>query len=313
MPLVSVLMCSYNEDRLLEEAIESALAQTFQDFELVISDDASPKEETKRILKKYADHPNVRVIFNTQNRGYLDNKNFILTQAKGTYITQLDNDDLYAKNKLERQMEIIRKNPEVKIVSCGYRRIDASGNIEQIESNGSDCIIDKPQKDYPFWFPSLLCHKDVYASAGNFNEYFKGTLGDDYYWTIIANRNFPIYHIGETLYYYRYNPNSITNVLNNEMKIVVPMVLNELIEQNLRGEKDWLQKKDMKKISEFEKNILSDNKIMSEHYRIWAAKSVDKNDYKMARQLLKRSFLKHPLNLNTIRTLFYYVRKSMTK
>jgi glycosyltransferase involved in cell wall biosynthesis len=312
IPLVTIVMCSYNEDILLKEAIESALKQDYPNFELLISDDASPNPKTHEVLQVYVGHPSVRILFNTENRGYLKNKNFAISHAKGEYITQLDNDDLIAADKISRQMEIIRQHPEMKIVSCGYYYITSKGELSRPGNATRDTVLQFPTKEFPFWFPSLLFHKSVLQTEGYFNEYFDGTMGDDYYWAFVANRKYPIYHIAAPLYYYRYNPNSITNVLNNERKIIVPLVLQKLLQQQQRDGEDWLQTKQVARIEQYEYELRNNRLLMSEQYRIWAAKAVDKNDWQMARRLMLKSFGKKKFNPRLLRTLVYYMKKKWT-
>ncbi len=98
-PLISIIIPAYNHERFIGEAIESVLAQTFQDFELIIIDDGS-KDRTGEIAKKYVHSPKVRYAyqsnqdaFNTINRG--------LKEAKGEFLSILNSDDVYEKNRIE--------------------------------------------------------------------------------------------------------------------------------------------------------------------------------------------------------------------
>jgi glycosyltransferase involved in cell wall biosynthesis len=310
LPFVSIVMCSYNEDIFLEEAINAALSQEYKNFELLISDDASGNTKTIDILNKYKDYEKVRVIFNKENRGYLKNKNFAISQAKGEFITQLDNDDLCDIDKLSLQINVLKNNPDIKVVGCGYKRIDFNGKIIDEFETKEDIIIDKlpPQNQYPFWFPSLMFHRNI-INEGLFNEYFEGTMGDDLYWTIHLNKKYKIYQIGKALYSYRFNPNSITNVLNNDRKIIMPLVLKELIHQQMTSGKDWLEYQDFNSIRQFELQLKNNNKLMSEQYVIWAAKAIDKWDFLFARKLMKKAFLLNPFNSKLLRTLFYYIKR----
>jgi glycosyltransferase involved in cell wall biosynthesis len=106
-PLVSVLMTAYNREKYIEEAIESVLAQTFTDFELIIVDDAS-KDRSLVIASRYTSDPRVRVYLNEQNLGDYPNRNRAAQFARGRYLKYLDSDDLMYPHCLEimtRQME----------------------------------------------------------------------------------------------------------------------------------------------------------------------------------------------------------------
>jgi hypothetical protein len=91
-PQVSVIMATYNGDRFVRQGINSILAQTLQDFELIITDDCST-DETGAILDSIGD-PRVRVLRNSENVGVVQSRNRCLAAARGQYVAMLDHDDL---------------------------------------------------------------------------------------------------------------------------------------------------------------------------------------------------------------------------
>lgn len=112
-PLVSIALRSYNQKIFLEEAIESILNQTFTNFELVISDDAST-DSSADLIKKYAEkYPNfIKPILNTKNLGHTKNLNKALFACTGKYISIFDGDDTMLPEKLKLQTEFMEKNPD---------------------------------------------------------------------------------------------------------------------------------------------------------------------------------------------------------
>src|SRR5258706_6333730 len=90
-PLVTVAMVTYNSARYLTEAIESVLAQEFEDFELLICDDCS-RDDTWQIASRY-DDPRIRAVRNEFNMGEYQNRNQALRLARGKYVMFLDGDD----------------------------------------------------------------------------------------------------------------------------------------------------------------------------------------------------------------------------
>lgn len=103
-PLVSVVMCTYNGEKFLREQIDSILAQTWSNLELVIADDAS-KDNTIKILEEYArKDPRVRYVVNEKNKGYNKNFEFAFSLAKSDLIAISDQDDLWEPNKIEVMM-----------------------------------------------------------------------------------------------------------------------------------------------------------------------------------------------------------------
>lgn len=312
-PLVSVVMCAYNARPYIEAAVNSILEQTFGDWELVISDDGST-DGTREYLQGIATHPKVRLFLQERNLGYVANKNFAHAQARGLYITQQDNDDLCPPERLAKQVAVIRSHPEVMLVGCGYLRVDLQGKPVDAFGPPRDMLLPSPvQGPYPFWFPSLLVHRSVFERIGGFDPYFAGVMGDDRYWTVRAHERFPIYCLREPLYAYRFNPSSITNVLDRPRKLIITAVMEELFRQRRGAGSDWLERDDTAALAAYEEQLLRNRGFMSEQYRIWAAKAVDKDDFAQARTLLGKAFALQPARMDLLRTAFYLVRRSLTR
>lgn len=104
-PLVSIAMCTFNGEKYLAQQLDSLLAQTYSNIEIVITDDAS-SDNTVTLLQQYAlKHNNIRFFSNEKNLGY--NKNFEKTilLCKGEYIAISDQDDVWETNKIEVMMQ----------------------------------------------------------------------------------------------------------------------------------------------------------------------------------------------------------------
>ncbi len=300
-------MCAYNGLPYIKEAVQCIIDQTYTKWELIISDDGS-NDGTREWLKSLQD-TRIRLFLQDKNLGYVANKNFAHQQAQGEYITQLDNDDLCTVDRLEQQIAIVRQQPDIKLVATGYHRINNEGKIYSTEQEAGDLIINEFPGTYPFWFPSLLVHRDVFADIGYFDTYFSGLMGDDIYWTFRANEKYPIYFIKDPLYVYRNNPNSITNVYDNKRKLIIIKVIDELFHQRKENRTDWLQEGKLDAIQAFENQLLDNKLFMAEQYRIWAAKAIDKNNWDLSIKLLKLSFSTNPFNLSWYRTFSYYLRQ----
>ncbi|MBO6026644.1 MAG: glycosyltransferase [Bacteroidales bacterium] len=103
-PLVSVIMPSYNAERYIAESIESVLAQTYEHWELVITDDCST-DGTTEIAKTYAEkEPRIKFQIAEQHGGIAETRNQSLQRAQGRFIAFLDNDDFWVSYKLEKQV-----------------------------------------------------------------------------------------------------------------------------------------------------------------------------------------------------------------
>ena len=108
-PRVTVVMPAYNASAFIRAAVDSILAQTFEDFELIILNDGST-DDTQTIVEGYAD-ARIRLI-NKSNSGVASTLNLGLKEAKGEFIWRHDADDISLPTKLERQMEFMDANPE---------------------------------------------------------------------------------------------------------------------------------------------------------------------------------------------------------
>lgn len=118
-PTVSVIIPTHNRSLLLGRAVKSVLDQTFQDFELIVVDDAS-MDETEQLIKSFQDK---RIIYirHEINLGSNPARNTGLMHANGEYIAFLDSDDEWLPEKLNKQLEIFRKGTEkLGLVSTGY-------------------------------------------------------------------------------------------------------------------------------------------------------------------------------------------------
>jgi glycosyltransferase involved in cell wall biosynthesis len=114
-PLVSVLMTSFNREKYIAEAIESVLASTYNDFELIIVDDCS-KDQTVKIANSYAEGDSrVKIYQNLENLTQWPNRNKAANLAKGKYIKYLDSDDAIYDWGLGYCVEIMEKYPDAAI------------------------------------------------------------------------------------------------------------------------------------------------------------------------------------------------------
>lgn len=120
--LISVVMPNYNGHRFVEQAIDSVLSQTYQNFELLVVDDCS-KDDSLWLIKQNAQSDSrIRIIALEKNVGVANARNVGIQEAKGRYISLLDNDDLWTEDKLERQLAIAENGAD--IVYCSYDFID---------------------------------------------------------------------------------------------------------------------------------------------------------------------------------------------
>jgi len=125
MPTVSVVMPIYNVERFVASSIESVLAQTFTDFELILVDDGST-DSSPDICRQYRD-PRIRIV-SQANRGLPGARNTGIRNATGEFVAIIDSDDLWRPEKLARHVAHLRARPEVGVSFCASEFIDGDGN-----------------------------------------------------------------------------------------------------------------------------------------------------------------------------------------
>lgn len=113
-PVVSILMPVYNAERYLDDALQSIFAQTLNDFELIVIDDAST-DGSLNILNSYTDL-RLRVVRHKSNMGIVDALNNGLKEARGEYFARIDADDIAHPERLQMQLDYLNQNPQVGIV-----------------------------------------------------------------------------------------------------------------------------------------------------------------------------------------------------
>lgn len=132
--LVSIIMPSYNTASFIAESIQSVLAQSYKDWELIIVDDCSP-DNTDDVVKPYLSDERIRYLKNEKNSGAAVSRNRALREAKGKWIAFLDSDDLWMPEKLQKQVIFMEKNG-YHFSYTNYAEIDTEGKRNGILVTG---------------------------------------------------------------------------------------------------------------------------------------------------------------------------------
>lgn len=127
-PAVTVLMSCYNGSRWLPEAIESVLAQTLRDFELVLVDDGS-KDRTLEIIREYAAKDPRITVLAKPNTGLADSLNSGLALAKGAWVARVDQDDICEPERLQKQLSYAITHPGLVLLGSGFSEINEAGEV----------------------------------------------------------------------------------------------------------------------------------------------------------------------------------------
>ena len=132
--LVSVIMPSYNTADYISESIKSVQAQTYTNWELIIVDDCST-DNTDEVVVAFLGDQRIRYLKNERNSGAAVSRNRALRKAKGKWIAFLDSDDLWAPEKLEKQIGFMEKNG-YSFSYTNYEEIDMAGQKTGVKITG---------------------------------------------------------------------------------------------------------------------------------------------------------------------------------
>ena len=129
-PKITVYIANHNYEKYVEQAIESVLKQTMDDWELIVIDDGS-RDGSREIIEKYQDHSKTRLVFQNQ-RGLNITNNIAFRLARGRYFMRLDADDILAPEALMTLSDVLDRHPKIGLVFPDYYHVDEGGEIIEL-------------------------------------------------------------------------------------------------------------------------------------------------------------------------------------
>jgi GT2 family glycosyltransferase len=239
-PLVSVVMSVYNGEKYLSQAIDSVLAQTYTNLELIIVDDGSV-DSTAQVLRTYASDCRVRTV-HQENSGYVRAWNLAIRLARGPIIARMDADDICMPTRLERQLEVTRQYPNWGVIATGIATIDDAGNVTDLHRDfhrHGNIISDytlrlKLMHFNPLPHPTAIIRRDVLELVGGYSEQYYPA--EDYHlWVEIARAGYGLYRVNSDLLYYRIHESSTSATLRelqaNQHAKVMDLARSHLLPQ----------------------------------------------------------------------------------
>ena len=231
-PLVSVIIPTYNRPQYLREAIASAVQQTYQNLEIIVSDDCST-ENPQAIVESFQD-ARIRWRRNPTNLGIGLNVTAAFKEARGKYVASLNDDDLWNADFLEKLVPPLEANPDLVLAFCDYYVIDPDGTINPVDTEKKTQSEKRDRLQagiyQPFWDIGLVDQAVFTASAAvirqdavAWDQVFEAGVFWDYYLAYLACRSGRgAYYCPERLSRYRVHPqseNMISGSKNAEAKI----------------------------------------------------------------------------------------------
>jgi len=209
---VSIIVPCYNQAVYLSEALDSVMAQTYQNWECVIVNDGSP-DNTEEIAKKYLDKDRRFKYIRQENKGLSSARNAGIDRSDGEYILPLDADDLIGSTYLEKAVGHFEQAPETKLVYCKAEKFGLVNGPWELEEFDYDCFI---------WNNCIFCtamyKRCDYNKTEGYNPNMAHGIEDWDFWLTLINREDIVYKIDEVLFYYRVKEKSMVTELDKRYR-----------------------------------------------------------------------------------------------
>ena len=208
---ISIIMGIYNCASTLPEAIDSIIAQTYTNWELIMCDDCSTDntyEIADEYRKKYPDK--IKLIKNEKNSKLAYTLNHCLEEADGEYIARMDGDDISLPERFEKQVNYLKEHPSIQLVGSSMQQFN--------EVDGNIAIVSKPEHTdkntlktcIPFNHATIMTYKYVYDELGGYTVSKRTERGQDYdLWFRFFAKGYIGDNIPEPLYLVREDMNAI--------------------------------------------------------------------------------------------------------
>ena len=211
-PLVSVIIPCYNAEKYVEEAVRSIMTQTYENLEILVTDDCS-MDNTLKILKNLEkEDSRIKVIENKENLKIVKSLNNMIDIAQGKYIARMDADDISLPERIEKQVQFMEENPEYGLCGTNAWIIDENGNIKS-KTNlpiTNEEILFYTKYLCPFYHPTIMVQSNIIKV----NKYLdKIKYAEDYelWCRLVYQRKIKTKNLCTRLLRYRKTKGQITN------------------------------------------------------------------------------------------------------
>jgi glycosyltransferase involved in cell wall biosynthesis len=303
IPQVSVLVPTYNRRQLIQDTIASILAQTFQDFEIIVTDNCST-DDTEQVVAAIND-PRVVYVKNDVNIGPVNNYNKALRLAKGKYVYVFSDDDTMVPENLELRVAVMEQYPSVGLVHSNINVIDGNGTITETNHWAArhpgmakmwQEIVSKPLMDksrafhylYYNWnfvsMPAVLMRRELLLKYGlEFNNQLRYICDWDLWMRVALFGDF--YFIDKPLVSYRLHAS------NDAKTLTAKLYLREIVVSKL-GMVNLFNRLDLHK-----KNYLTDIVRLAKRQLVYAGEN---ETFFQEKSQVLRSYLKKNLSPSSL-------------
>lgn len=205
----------YNGQKFISKSIESVLAQSYENWELIIINDGST-DITEEVVIKFQNLTNKIKYFYKANEGQVKATNFGISKSNGEYIAFLDSDDLWETDKLKKQVNFISQNKNIDFIYSKYNSIDENANL-LFTNNSHDSLnhyMDLLKRCF-IGRLTVIVKKSILVELNLFDENLHST--DDWDMWIRISKKFKLSFLDEVLASYRIHPQSMSNNSYNQL------------------------------------------------------------------------------------------------
>lgn len=246
--LVSIVVTSYNHAEFLQQRIESLLAQTYPNIEIIVVDDCST-DRSREYLEQYKNHPKVSLFFLERNSGYVFASNYGVSQAKGEYIVFAECDDFSEPDQIASLYQALTTNSRIGVAWSVSNLVDEKGYITGNDYEKRSAVF----QDYchndtlvpglllqKFMLYSNVVHnmsaamfrKSLFIRIGGLSERYKLSADLDF-WVRMAEVG-DFYYLRKPLNNYRYHTNSIRNRLGPSVQLIEMIDVNSRLKRKFK-------------------------------------------------------------------------------
>ncbi len=254
MEKVSIIMPCYNDGKYIQEAIDSVLAQTYPNIELIIIDDGSDDADTKNFLQTITDS-RIQLLHSERLRP-AGARNIGIAHAAGKYILPVDADDRIAPTYVEKAVAVLKENAQIGAVYCYAELFGAvTGEWALPDYKFEHMLLDN------IVFVTAMFRKETWELVGGFNTNMQHGLEDYDFWLSVLEKGYEIYQIPETLFYYRIKDSSRNSILR-----INPRITREAYQTIYDNHVDFFAKHASEHVSAL-RNALIEQKFLNDSIR----------------------------------------------
>ncbi|MGC4031252.1 MAG: glycosyltransferase [Tepidisphaeraceae bacterium] len=297
MPAVSVILAAYNAEKYLAEAVDSILAQTFTDFELLLIDDGS-KDSTPRIVAEYGRRDSRVVPISRPNKGLTRTLNEGIERAAAPLLARMDADDVAEPTRFEKQVAYFNEHPECVCVGSRVTLIDPLGSPIKVTDHALDhATIDAGLIKGIGWsvvHPAAMLRADATRKVGGYREQFKTSQDLDLFLRLAEVGR--LANLAEPLLRYRQHFESVANTKADiQWKLKAEIVGDAYDRRGLPRPESW----------PFERRV---PKAFDQQLRDWTWAALKAGNKTVARHHARELFKTKPFATATWKTMFCALR-----